>query len=58
MKKSKVKKSLCPQTDNLDQLTPMQTAILLKDLMNKLDELSMDDFFGTEGWRHYLGYSD
>lgn len=23
-------------------------------LIEKLDELEMDDFFGTEGWRHFL----
>jgi hypothetical protein len=26
----------------------------LEKLMRKLDELDEDDFFGTEGWRHFL----
>jgi len=59
MKKNKPKKVLCPRrTRDLDVLTAMQREILLEDLMKKLDELSMDDFFGTEGWRVYLGYED
>lgn len=24
-------------------------------LESKLEELSCEDFFGTEGWRHFLG---
>lgn len=27
---------------------------LLTDLVQKLDELDKEDFFGTEGWRHFL----
>jgi hypothetical protein len=30
----------------------------LKDLIQKLDEVDEDDFFGTEGWRHYFGLED
>jgi len=56
MAKTKQKKIMCPETDVVDQLTPAQARALLKDLMEKLDELAMDDFFGTEGWREYLGY--
>ena len=26
----------------------------LKILIVKLDDLDMEDFFGTEGWRHFL----
>jgi len=58
MAKSKKEKILCPETDVVDQLTTMQTYILLEDLMNKLDELDLDDFFGTEGWRKFVGYGD
>ena len=56
MAKTKKKKLLCPETDTVDQLTEDQTRALLKSIMEKLDELSMDDFFGTEGWRQYMGY--
>jgi hypothetical protein len=31
---------------------------LLNLLIKKLDELDMEDFFGTEGWRHFLGFQD
>lgn len=27
----------------------------LRNLIEKLDELDDDDYFGTEGWRHLLG---
>ncbi len=30
----------------------------LVQLIYALDELDGDDFFGTEGWRHYLGFDD
>ena len=60
MKKKNVKKKklLCPEIDVLDQLTEPQTRALLKDLVYKLDDLSLADFFGTEGWRKYLGYGE
>ena len=57
-KKSKPKKALCPETGKLDLLTSIQRYMLLVDLMTKLDDLDSDDFFGTEGWRKYLGYED
>lgn len=28
---------------------------LLHELVDVFDELSQDDFFGTEGWQHYFG---
>jgi hypothetical protein len=31
---------------------------LLEEIILKLDELDQDDFFGTEGWRKFLGFSD
>lgn len=27
-------------------------------LINKLDDLDEEDYFSTEGWRHYLGLDD
>lgn len=27
-------------------------------LEEKLDETDCDDFFGTEGWRHFFGHPD
>lgn len=31
---------------------------LLALLIEKLDNLDADDFFGSEGWRHYLSVED
>lgn len=39
----------------IDKMTEDQVKELLKELIEKLDE---DDFFGTEGWRHFLGFED
>lgn len=30
----------------------------LQELIRKLDGLDEEDFFGTEGWRHYLKLED
>ncbi len=30
----------------------------IEKIITKLDELDLDDFFGTEGWRHYFGFED
>jgi hypothetical protein len=30
----------------------------LERLIRELDELDGEDFFGTEGWRYYLGFED
>jgi len=31
---------------------------LLRELIEKLDELDEEDYFGSEGWRHRLGLED
>ncbi len=31
---------------------------MLIEIMNKLDELDEDDFFGTEGWHHTFGFDE
>jgi hypothetical protein len=43
---------------DIDDMTEKQVRDLLTVLMEKLDDLDLDDFFGTEGWRHYLGFED
>jgi len=43
---------------DIDKMTEEQTKELLKQIIEKLDELDADDFFGTEGWRHYLGFEE
>ena len=58
-KKTKKKKVLCPAyTEDVPLMTADQTRELLLDLMTKLDVLDMEDGFGTEGWRKFLGYGD
>ena len=32
--------------------------VYLADLIERLDELDSDDFFGTEGWRHFVKRED
>lgn len=39
---------------DIDKLTNEAVREYLKELMEKLDDLDEDDFFGTEGWRHYI----
>lgn len=31
---------------------------LLKKIIEELDRLDEDDFFGTEGWKHHFGIED
>ena len=43
---------------DVDDLTEEQAKILLKEIIKQLDELSGDDFFGTEGWKHFMGFDE
>lgn len=42
----------------VDDMTEEQAKTLLKRLIAALDDLSREDFFGTEGWKHYMGFED
>lgn len=42
----------------IEDLTEEQAKTLLTKIVKKLDGLDGDDFFGTEGWKHYLGIED
>jgi hypothetical protein len=42
---------------NIEDLTERQTKDLLIKI-NELDDLSCNDFFGTEGWKHFMGFED
>lgn len=42
----------------LDHLDEEQLDEICGVLFKKLDELDGDDFFGTEGWKHYFGVED
>jgi hypothetical protein len=39
---------------DLNKLTKPALVALLEDLIDELDTLDQEDFFGTEGWRHFL----
>jgi len=41
---------------NIEKMTEEQAKEILKEIIEKLDELDGDDFFGTEGWKHFLGF--
>ncbi len=40
----------------IEEMTEEQAKKLLKELIEKLDNLDIEDYFGTEGWRYFLGY--
>ena len=42
----------------VDKMKPEEAIKFLKELIEKLDDLECEDFFGTEGWRHFLGFED
>lgn len=42
----------------IEKMTESQVKELLKELIEKLDNLDTEDYFGTEGWRHLFGYED
>ena len=42
----------------VDMLSEEGAKDYLRDLIEKLDELDNEDFFGTEGWRHYFGLDE
>jgi len=39
-------------------LSPSGAKKKLQELIEWLDEIDEDDFFGTEGWRHRLGWDE
>jgi len=42
----------------IEKMTEEQAKELLKQLIEKLDDLDTEDYFGTEGWRHFLGFEN
>jgi hypothetical protein len=39
-------------------MTEAQAKQVLSDIIEKLDDLDGEDFFGTEGWKKYLGFNN
>lgn len=40
--------------EEIDKMKAKAIKDYLKELMEKLDELDNEDFFGSEGWRHRI----
>lgn len=43
---------------NIYDMTEKQAKALLDKITSKLDELDGEDYFGSEGWKHYLEIED
>jgi len=43
---------------DVDELTEKALRENLKGIIDKLNELDCEDYFGTEGWKHFFGYED
>lgn len=42
----------------IEKMTEAQAKELLEKLVEKLNDLDGEDFFGSEGWMHMFGISD
>lgn len=42
----------------VDMLSEEGAKEYLRELISKLDNLDEEDFFGTQGWRHYFQLED
>lgn len=42
----------------IEDMTEEQSKEALTKIVDWLDELDGDDYFGTEGWKHQLGYGE
>jgi|WetSurMetagenome_2_1015567.scaffolds.fasta_scaffold465043_1 hypothetical protein len=43
---------------NVEKMTEAQAKEVLKKIIEALDNLDDDDYFGTEGWKHFMGFED
>ena len=43
---------------NVSDMTEEAAKDLLSKIISNLDEMDEDDFFGTEGWKQYMGFED
>lgn len=42
----------------ISEMTEQQAKKMLTLIVDKLDELDCEDYFGTEGWKHQFGLED
>lgn len=43
---------------NVNDMNEEQAKDWLITIIDKLDDLDNEDFFGSEGWKHYMGLED
>ena len=43
---------------DVDEMSGDQAKYYLKKIIEALDDLDGEDYFGTEGWKHFLGFED
>lgn len=43
---------------DVDKMSEDQAKDYLKKIIEALDDLDGEDFFGTEGWKHFMGFED
>ena len=46
------------EVQDVDDLTEEQAKAQLKKMIEVLEDLDTQDFFGTEGWIHFFGIDD
>lgn len=44
--------------EDVDRLTEKAIRDLLKRIIERLDDLDSEDFFGSEGWRRLFGFDE
>lgn len=43
---------------DVENMSGDQAKDILGKLIEALDDLDGEDFFGTEGWKHFMGFED
>jgi len=43
---------------DVEKMTESQVRETLQEIIKELDTLDGEDFFGTEGWKHFMGFED
>ena len=43
---------------DVEKMTEAQAKETLLEIIEALDNLDGDDFFGTEGWKHFMGFEE
>ncbi len=43
---------------DVDEMSGDQAKEYLKKIIEALDDLDGEDYFGTEGWKHFMGFED